>query len=114
MVSLLGSSGKRGGVSRRIHWEGVKKWETFHVYISDKYNTYSQKIIAAHELGHLLLHSKDDFNMFNSDDSSLKKEYEANIFAMEFMPQIQPYQLDYRYFSSCELQKHIQRKLASK
>ncbi|MCI8750911.1 MAG: ImmA/IrrE family metallo-endopeptidase [Lachnospiraceae bacterium] len=80
-----------------------------HVYINKRYGKYSQKIIAAHELGHVLLHKNDAINMLDADDKNSIREYEANIFAMEFMPQIQP--KNYLILSPRELQEYIFSKL---
>lgn len=82
-----------------------------HVYINSNYDSYSQRIIAIHELGHLLLHQQDSLNMFNDTDYK-SKEYEANVFAMEFRPYIQPRKSDYTYFSSNELNNYICSKLS--
>lgn len=76
-----------------------------HVYINKRYGHYAQKIIAAHELGHVILHQKDALNMLDGDDRNSIKEYEANIFAMEFMPQIKP--ANYLSLSPNELQEYI-------
>lgn len=84
---------------------------SFHVYINTRYDVYSQKIIAAHELGHICIHQKDHLNMLDNSTTSTRKEYEANIFAMEFMPHIQPKGMNYLDFSPKELQNYICSKL---
>lgn len=76
------------------------------VYINDKYSRYSRKIIAAHELGHVLFHRFDEINMFNDEDYP-EKEYEANVFLMELMPQEQPRGIDYLELSPEQLKKYI-------
>ncbi len=80
-----------------------------HVYINKRYGKYSQRIIASHELGHVILHKNDYMNMLDEDDKISIKEYEANIFAMEYMPQIQPE--NYLALSPDELQEYIFSKL---
>lgn len=57
------------------------------IYISNSLCLYSQKILCAHELGHLLLHKDDDNNLFSCEFNPLK-EYEANYFAAHLLPQI--------------------------
>lgn len=81
------------------------------VYINNKYDYYSQKIIAAHELGHILLHRKDALNMFEENGISSQKEYEANIFLMEFMPQVQPHDKNYIQLSPTRLKNYIRSKI---
>ena len=83
----------------------------FHVYINTRYDIYSQKIIAAHELGHIFIHPKVNLNMLDNSLISDIEEYEANIFAMEFMPHIQPKSRNYLDFSAKELQNYICSKL---
>lgn len=80
-----------------------------HVYINTRYGKYSQRIIASHELGHVILHKNDYMNMLDEDDKISIKEYEANVFAMEYMPQIQP--KNYLTLSPDELQEYIFSKL---
>lgn len=84
------------------------------VYISDKYDNFSTQIIAAHELGHILLHSSCSINMFEDDGKSSITEYEANIFLVELIPlvfpkgnylKLTPEQLKY-YICSQILPKH--------
>lgn len=77
------------------------------VFINNKYSSYSKKIIAAHELGHLLLHEDIYLNLFDESYSSQIEDYEANIFAMEFMSQIQPSGENYKRFSPKELHRYI-------
>jgi len=79
------------------------------VYINKRYrhDELSVRIIAAHELGHILLHSESDINMFEENTDFSYKEYEADIFVMELMPKIQPYYRDYTTFSPEELRKYI-------
>ena len=69
------------------------------------------KIIAAHELGHIFIHPKVNLNMLDNSLISDIEEYEANIFAMEFMPHIQPKSRNYLDFSAKELQNYICSKL---
>lgn len=85
----------------RKHW----------VYINNKYDDYSVKIIAAHELGHIILHRFDEINMLDEYCAHSKSEYEANIFAIEFMPQIKALDLICEELSDIELQNYICSKL---
>lgn len=106
--SILHLEGTLGGI---VHFDdtGTKCY----VYINSRYNSYSRRILAAHELGHIFLHQADSLNFFENEDDEISqiKEYEADIFAMEFMPQIQPHNGDYTYFSPYELHNHILSKL---
>lgn len=106
--SLLYLHGDLGGFTniRTINGKRV-----FHVYINSKYSLYSQKIIAGHELGHVLLHYKEELNMFEETSIGSIKEYEANIFALELMPQLKPHDKSYALYSIEELQDHICNKL---
>lgn len=57
------------------------------IYLSNKLNFFTQRIVCAHELGHIFLHKKDQLNLFNSsEDLKNMSEYEANLFAIELMP----------------------------
>ena len=69
------------------------------------------KIIAAHELGHIVLHNSDTLNMFEDDGVSSETEYEANIFLMEFMPQTQPHTKNYMELSPMALKNYICNKI---
>ncbi len=57
------------------------------IYINQNFGSYSQKILCAHELGHLLLHGVCESTFFDSDIEPLK-EYEANYFTAILLPQI--------------------------
>ena len=58
------------------------------IYINDKLDLYSQKIICAHELGHYILHRNlNAFELFDTDTESIT-EFEANLVAKEIMPQM--------------------------
>lgn len=65
------------------------------IYISDRYRkeSYMAKLLCAHELGHYFLHDIQDAAMNNDIlnyylPDEIKKEYEANVFAIILMPQI--------------------------
>lgn len=77
------------------------------VYINRKFDNYSTKIIAAHELGHIILHRFDEINMFEDDGISSETEYEADIFLMEFMPQVQPYNKNYLSLTPAQLKNYV-------
>lgn len=85
------------------------------VYISNKYDDQSQKIICCHELGHILIHNKDDLNMFDekADGISARKDYEANLFVLELMPKYRPMGKNYLEYTSDELQTYMLSKLCS-
>lgn len=87
--------------------EKGKPW----VYLNNKYDQYSLKIIAAHELGHIALHSSITLNMFEEHGVSSKTEYEANIFLMEFMPQTQPHGKNYMTLTPTKLKNYICNKI---
>lgn len=55
------------------------------IFINWYYGRYSQKILCAHELGHLRLHKYDDKNLFDKCSDPIK-EYEANYFAALLIP----------------------------
>ncbi|MBR5129202.1 MAG: ImmA/IrrE family metallo-endopeptidase [Firmicutes bacterium] len=80
------------------------------VYISNSLGKYYQKILCAHELGHILLHPKHALHLFGeSKDDQL--EYEANLFALSLMPQIQPRDKHYLEYAPHELQKYLEEKI---
>lgn len=68
-----------------------------------------KKIIASHELGHVIIHEKDAMNMLDADASNNIREYEANIFAIEFLTWLKP--RNYLKLSPKELQEYIFSKL---
>ena len=79
--------------------EGINAYSIYEksiIYISDRFkeNSYSAKIVCAHELGHLLLQAHSgtfeyNFTLYrNSATKDGMLEYEANIFAALLMPQI--------------------------
>lgn len=108
--SSLFLDGNIGGFTHKSEFDD----NYFYVCLNNKYDTYSQKIIAAHELGHIVLHGNEPLNTFLEDECSELQEYEANIFAMEFMPQIQPYNMTWNNFTPNELQNYIRSKLRSR
>lgn len=55
------------------------------MYISNNLGPYSQKIVATHELGHMLMHDSGN-NLFNKGIDPIK-EFEANYFMFLFLPQ---------------------------
>lgn len=58
------------------------------IYISNKIDSYSKKIVCAHELGHYILHDNvDSFKLFYAGKESII-EFEANLFVKEIMPQV--------------------------
>lgn len=62
------------------------------IHINDDMDSYSQKIVCAHEIAHYLLHmlpiekNKDDFKCFDPQHDATK-EFEANIFVGLVFPQ---------------------------
>ena len=109
--SFINLQGDLGGFTCINKHPDKDQQYTYHVYINTKFDSYSQKIIAAHELGHVLLHHTDSLNMFEENGSSQIKEYEANLFALELIPQLQPRDERYTYYSKEELQRYIGSKL---
>jgi len=82
------------------------------IYLSSNLDSYAKKIICAHELGHLLLHRDIGVNLFTSDgDKDDIIEYEANVFALELMPHLKPF--EFRKFTKEELQTHMEKKITS-
>jgi Zn-dependent peptidase ImmA (M78 family) len=54
------------------------------IFINSNYSLKSQKIICAHEIWHLIMHSElSDIKHFDDPDSTY--EHEANLFAMAFL-----------------------------
>lgn len=79
------------------------------IFISDKYNSYQRRILCAHELGHIILHSEDELNCFDRDEgptSPVITEYEADLFAIELMPFIAA-RIDYTALNAQELHQYI-------
>lgn len=56
------------------------------IYINNNLDSYSQKIVCAHELGHYILHENYEFELFDATTNSFA-EFEANIFVLLIMPQ---------------------------
>ena len=56
------------------------------IFINSILNEHERRFVLAHEIGHAVLHTKSSC-FFNNTSSlyKLKKEYEANIFASEFL-----------------------------
>lgn len=54
------------------------------IVLNNNYNNKSQNILAAHELGHALLHKDNCYNGFG-DSRDDHKEYEANLFAVSLI-----------------------------
>ena len=81
----------------------------YYVYINSryKYDDTAKNIIVAHELGHILLHSADYLNLFDTESSSMVEEYEADLFSMELMPSIRPVGCNYRQFSPTALRNYL-------
>ncbi len=58
------------------------------IYINSLIDSYSQKIVCAHELGHLLLHNAEDsYQLFDADINAIS-EFEANLFVQLLLPQV--------------------------
>lgn len=78
--------------------EGIHAYsnsQTGIIYINKRFskNSYTAKILCAHELGHVFLHnglSAMEYNRYLDSEMTDEtiKEYEANIFAITLMPQI--------------------------
>lgn len=82
------------------------------IFISSKVSSYAQKIICAHELGHILLQKNQTLSLFDSDNpANSLSEYEANIFAIELLPQIYTGTKDYKSLSTKELYDYMIKKL---
>lgn len=85
------------------------------IYISSALDSYSKKIVCAHELGHISLQSREELNLFESgSDTKSIKEYEANLFAIELLPQIyHNTSTSYQSLSKDELQAFMNKKISS-
>lgn len=81
----------------RINYEFIKTKNGRHsylsqglgtIYISDEYtkDSYKSKVLCAHELGHFFRHAGTE--EYNFSNENVRREYEANVFAILLMPQI--------------------------
>lgn len=61
----------------------IKVFEKTAININNQCTLKSQKVLCAHELGHVLIHSQKSINEFNDNDLSC--EYEANLFAVSLL-----------------------------
>lgn len=84
------------------------------IFLSTALDSYSQKIVCAHELGHVLVQYNESLNLFESNSENSKiKEYEANLFAIELLPQIYTdSNVDYRALTKEELQRFMNKKVS--
>ncbi|MEW4414462.1 ImmA/IrrE family metallo-endopeptidase [Clostridium sp. AN503] len=84
------------------------------IYLSDSLDSYSKKIVCAHELGHVLLQYKEELNLFESTNETKDiKEYEANLFAIELLPQIyNNFSIDYHDLNKEEMQAFMNKKIS--
>lgn len=58
------------------------------IYINSSLDSYSKKIVCAHELGHYILHkNNNNFQLFDTDIDA-PNEFEANLFVKMIMPQV--------------------------
>ena len=78
------------------------------IFLSNKLNSYSRKIVCAHELGHILLQGNEQLNLFDIENTGNDlAEYEANLFAIELMPDIYILPIDYHLLSRKELYNYM-------
>lgn len=85
------------------------------IFLSNALNPYAQRIVCAHELGHILLHGNERLNLFdiNEQENSLP-EYEANLFAIELMPQIyHSPTVEYSKLSCSGLYRYMNKKITA-
>ncbi len=78
------------------------------IFIKNSMGSFSQRILCAHELGHLILHEEEN-NLFCSNEYNTEKEAEANYFVTLLLPSIMlvnPIQL-----SDSELNEYIHDKV---
>lgn len=54
-----------------------------HIILNNHFNVRQQNILAAHELGHALLHKDNYYNAFGGEHP--QQEYEANLFAVTLL-----------------------------
>lgn len=57
------------------------------IFIKNDIGSFSQRILCAHELGHLILHEEEN-NLFSSNEYNKEKEAEANYFVTLLLPSI--------------------------
>lgn len=56
------------------------------IFLNSKLNEYERRYVLAHEIGHAVLHPKVSCFFTNTKNlNKVKKEYEANLFASEFL-----------------------------
>lgn len=78
------------------------------IFISTHLKPYSQKIVCAHELGHILLRKRESLNLFDVENPGNDlTEYEANLFAIELMPDIYNSPINYLLLSQKELYDYM-------
>lgn len=84
------------------------------IFLSNSLNPYSQKIVCAHELGHIVLQKNNELNLFDtSNPQDNLAEHEANIFAIELMPHIYHGSINYYLLNSSELYEYMNKKITS-
>lgn len=60
------------------------------IFINSILNDYEKRFVLAHEIGHAILHTKTScFFSGTYSYNKIKKEYEANIFAAEFLIELE-------------------------
>ena len=57
------------------------------IFINSVLSEVQRRFVLAHEIGHAVLHPKSSYFFINENNyvSKIKSEYEANIFAAEFL-----------------------------
>ncbi|WP_455793575.1 ImmA/IrrE family metallo-endopeptidase [Clostridium butyricum] len=61
----------------------INTGKTTAIILNNHFNVIQQNILAAHELGHILLHDDKIINQFGGDNEI--QEYEANLFAVALL-----------------------------
>lgn len=79
------------------------------IYINSNYDLKSQKLLCAHELGHIKLHPHCIVNHFHGSNEAL--EYEANLFAAYFMLDENLYSMSFCSMNSYILKNIIDKNL---
>lgn len=71
------------------------------IILNSHFNVIQQNILAAHELGHVLLHNDKVINQFGGKNE--KEEYEANLFAVALLFDENKFNVKFNKLSNYEL-----------
>ncbi|MBR4058922.1 MAG: ImmA/IrrE family metallo-endopeptidase [Lachnospiraceae bacterium] len=82
------------------------------IYINKEYDSFSQRIIAAHELGHVIFDSDAQLNMFSDEKTySNISDYRADLFAVKLLGLVKNTNETKNFYTPEEVHKIIMSKL---